>query len=306
MPSTLARGQVDWKLLLSLMLLFFLAGSVVFQQKRISKLERELSLVQVSLQSLESKSHPRKLSFLEQYAPMQIRQYPSTQRVSRIKASSTLQRSAIQPAPSETPQDMLIASLSGDAAALDRLDGFAQNLLRQSSDSDDLAEGLGQLRGAFEMVSEEAGNGNEDALGILWRATRKPYLAGIATDALGHAAALGSDAALAYLLNPEQYGILESSAVGALIEPAQNGDETAIAALVQVALDPSKSAYWSLAVTGLVAAAEAGNGPAIQTLATLVNSNDPQVRNQARTALEMAAENGFQEADAALETQTLP
>jgi TPR repeat protein len=90
-----------------------------------------------------------------------------------------------------------------------------------------------------------------------------------------------------------------------LIEPAQNGDETAIAALVQVALDPSKSAYWSLAVAGLEAAAEAGNGPAIQTLATLVNSNDVQVRNQARTALEVAAENGFQEADAALETQTL-
>jgi hypothetical protein len=294
MPNDHERGHVDWKLLLGLVILFFLAGSTIFQHRRIARLERDLSLVRMEVQNVQSKSKSRRLGFFEQYAPMDARLMgQNTQRISRLKIPSPLRKTDVQPARDQSPEDLLIAALTGDSTALDRLDSLASRLLEQSSSGDALNSGLAQLRAAFRNVSEEAGNGNEDALGLLWRATRKSYLAGIATDALGHAAALGNGMALELLLNPEQYGILNSSAVGALIEPAQAGVEEAIAALISVAIDPTKTPLWYLAATGLQPAAEAGNELAIQTFAALATSNDPNVSSFARMVLENAAANGF-------------
>lgn len=307
MPSIHERGHVDWKLMLSLVLLFFLAGSTIFQQRRISQLERDVSLLRVSMQNVETKGKSRRLSFYDQYAPAEGRSPgQGTQRVSRVKLPVAIRRSELQPARNETPQDLLMSALTGDSTALDRLDNLASRLVEQSGNSNDLSTGLGQLRAAFATVSDEAGNGNENALGLLWRATRKPYLAGIATDAVGHAAALGSGMALELLLNPEQYGILNSSAVGALIEPAQGGNEDAINALISVVLDPSRSALWYLAATGLEPAAEAGNELVIQAFVALINSEDNNVRNIARMTLENAAANGFIAADGAFSSDLIP
>ena len=45
MLSKRSSGEVNWKLIVSLVLLFFLAGSAMHQQRRIAVLERDLSLM---------------------------------------------------------------------------------------------------------------------------------------------------------------------------------------------------------------------------------------------------------------------
>ena len=295
------KGSVDWKLLLALVLLFCLSGSVIFLQKRIKGLERDLSLVRYSLQNLENNANARRLSFSEQYGQGELRLNPSQKTATnRPPAILSLRKALKQPRSDETPQEMLTKALTGDTTALDRLDTYASTLIAESSNSEQMESALAQLRAGFATISEEAAGGNTDALGLLWRATRRQYLAGIATDAIGHAAALGNEMALELLLNPEQYGILLSSAVGALVEVAAAGNELAIEALVSIALDESKRALWYLALSGLQPPAEAGNELAIQTLAGMMNSNDPNLRSAALAGLEAAAANGFGVASDAL------
>jgi hypothetical protein len=286
---------VNWKLIVSLVLLFFVAGSVIHQQRRIASLERDVSLLRVSMQNMEVKAPSRRSLFFEQYSPGDLRTRQSqtkTQNLSRLRSAPILPRrnSANKV---ETAQEMLAAALSGDTTALDRLDQFASGAASEATSSTEGEAVLNQLRAAFSVMSEEAGNGNSDALGILWRATRKSYLAGLATDAIGHAAALGNDLALELLLSPEQYGILLSSAVGALIEVAEAGNELAIEALAAVTQDESKSALWYLAASGLQRAAESGNELAMESLATLLQANDANIRELARQTLERASLNGY-------------
>jgi len=303
MPRHSSSGEVNWKLIVSLVLLFFLAGSVVHQQRRIAALERDVSILRVSMQNIEAKIPSARSLFFEQYSSGDLRNrqpgQSKTQAISRA-GSPILPRRASFPNKNETPQEMLAAALSGDTTALDRLDQFASRAASEGGNTAEMETLLNQLRSAFTIVSEEAGNGNSDALGILWRATRKSYLAGLATDAMGHAAALGNDLALELLLNPEQYGILLSSAVGALIEVAEGGNEFAIEALAAVTQDESKSALWYLAASGLERAAENGNELAMETFAALLNANDPNLSELARQALERASLNGYATARNAL------
>ena len=298
MPSQRSRGEVNWKLIVSLVLLFFLAGTAVHQQRRISGLERDLSLVRLSIQNLENKTASRRSSFFDQFAPAQFQfKQGQTQSVTARSARvATPILSARKPQNyngTETPQQMIAAAMSGDNAALDRLDDFASEATAEGKSADETDAALNQIRAGFALMSEEAANGNSDALGILWRATSKSYLAGLATDAIGHAAALGNEIALELLLNPDQNGILISSAVGALTEVAETGNDLAIQALVLVGQDESKSALWYLAASGLQHAAESGNESAIEALGRFLNSPDNNVRAAARQGLERASLNGY-------------
>jgi hypothetical protein len=88
----------------------------------------------------------------------------------------------------------------------------------------------------------------------------------LGADALGKLAANGDNAALQTLLNYDKNGILLSGAVGALSEPAANGNEQAIAVLATVLKDDSKKPLWYMASNGLFKAASSGNQAALDAI----------------------------------------
>lgn len=120
---------------------------------------------------------------------------------------------------------------------------------------------------AFDIIAQQAGQSNPAAMAALQQCVASPtHVRGFAPYALGKAAAAGNTEALDMLLHYDQFGILESSAVGALVKPASDGNAEAIAFLSRVLDDPQAQALWHEASSGLRAPAAAGNAVAAEAI----------------------------------------
>ena len=118
---------------------------------------------------LKAAFHPESLFSLINI-PAELQFKPAlnrTQSLSKARSTPILPRrnSALRDK-NETPQEMLVAALSGDTTALDRLDAFASAATENKSPEQMEAVLNQNPCAAFSMMSEEAGNGNSDALGI--------------------------------------------------------------------------------------------------------------------------------------------
>jgi hypothetical protein len=121
----------------------------------------------------------------------------------------------------------------GDAGAYEELAGAAREMYRGIDYRKEAARvrlNLFKMKAAFDVLGEEAGKGNEKAMEALKRCLRERSspLGSFAPDALGIAAAAGQGEALDILIQHDEWGILESSAIFALSAPASANRERAV------------------------------------------------------------------------------
>jgi hypothetical protein len=190
------------------------------------------------------------------------------------------------------------AASRGDFGALDKLGEIATGRVSARTNQQEYV--LGDVKLAFDVLGAEAGNGNDTAFQALARASRmkKQHLTGLAIQALGEAAEKGNEQALDMLVNPERYQLLLSSTVFALRAPAQNGNPRAIDALARVGLDEKATPLWGAVTEGLQSATIDGNPNAINAMTVIARSAGKPGQRMAFLALEDAAANHPQAAEA--------
>jgi hypothetical protein len=167
----------------------------------------------------------------------------------------------------------------GDDTAFDELAGIAKSLYGEIKDYQKeharVMVLLFRMKAAFDVLGEEAGQGNDKAFQALKKSLGTPYLGSFAPDALGIAAAAGNKPALDILLNYNQRGILESSALFALATPAKANVGPAVdflAAWLENIKPDERTGGTALSVTNALASAAAQGNPtakaALQKFAT--------------------------------------
>jgi hypothetical protein len=205
-------------------------------------------------------------------------------------------------APRENPGRQLgLAVAQGDPTALDKLLAMSRSehqyfnsnsVGMNDTDRGALArEAFAPLRAAFDAITEEASKGNEAALQAVSRAIQAPELRGLAVQSAGVLAGNGDEVALQILLNPKDYDILPSTAIGALKPAADHGNQKAIDALAAVAADPSQHGLWYIAADGLGNAAAAGNPAAIDGLIAMSGDTNEGIRRVVIAGLQQASAN---------------
>jgi len=100
---------------------------------------------------------------------------------------------------------------------------------------------------------------------------------------------MGNEKALEPLLDPDRYGLLLSGTVSALRPAAEAGNARAITALAAVAADPKSKPLWYLTARGLEKATISGDPLAINAMAVLARSGEPNASREALRALENAS-----------------
>lgn len=167
-----------------------------------------------------------------------------------------------------TPKSMRALAIrisAGDPSAFAELAATAKTLYRDinyEQEKERVLSNLVLMQSAFNELGERAGQGNTNAFAALKLSLGTKPLKSFAPDALGIAAAAGNEQALDMLLNYQQWGILKSSAVFALCEPARSNNEKAVHFLACVMANPKDQALWHGASEGLVGAAVCGNAEA--------------------------------------------
>jgi hypothetical protein len=89
-------------------------------------------------------------------------------------------------------------------------------------------QAFGPLLSAFDLLREEAAKGSQPALQAIGQSIAIPELQGAAVRAVGALAGEGNENALGVLLEPAKYKIPLSAAVGALQPAADSGNQEAI------------------------------------------------------------------------------
>ncbi|MGV3772966.1 MAG: hypothetical protein ACO1QB_08695 [Verrucomicrobiales bacterium] len=221
----------------------------------------------------------------------------------RLKSSTANSSTQAHKPILEEPNVLVDRILQGDRSGLSGLSELsreAHSLLNtnKSTGFDPFLE----LRQAFIRLGQAAGAGDLQALNALWRATRDDYLSELAVAGLGEAAALGQEDAMEMLLNPTEFGLLESNTLNALATAAQNLNARAIEAMASFAYQPENSALWNITASGLEPAALAGNDVALEALVEIAR---PQAEGSetARLILERAALQNTPEAVEVLQAQ---
>jgi ankyrin repeat protein len=127
----------------------------------------------------------------------------------------------------------------GDAAAIDDLADRVQELFRSWRQQPEARRQVNadRVSAAFHALGEEAGRGNNNAIWALKVYLGRTDTKGSAVDALGIAAAAGSEEALNLLLRYRDWNLLENSVAFALAEPAKANKEPAVDFFVNLALD---------------------------------------------------------------------
>jgi RNA polymerase sigma factor (sigma-70 family) len=194
------------------------------------------------------------------------------------------QEAAIDPlaAASSAGRELGAAIIRGEPGALERAVDLAKAELAQfNSNSVGLSDAernrlssrsFGGTAAAFEVVDEAVAKGNPTAIDAVERALQIEELRGRAARSVGILAAQGNEGAMEILLNYQQYGILQSTAVAALGPAAEKGEPRAVSFLSNVVLDSKQRGLWFMAADGLEKAAGAGSTTAVDTLVKLSSS----------------------------------
>ena len=168
-----------------------------------------------------------------------------------------------------TVRNVALAATRGEPGAIDELERIRQKLYANIDYDKEQARvraNVVLMRAAFDVLGNEAGNGNAEAFKALYYATGKSELRAFTADAFGIAAAQGNEDALEMLLGYKKYGMLLSSVVSAMAKPAEKNHPKAIDFLADVLNDPKQKPLWMTASQGLVMAANLGNQNAIAAL----------------------------------------
>jgi hypothetical protein len=166
-------------------------------------------------------------------------------------------------------RNVALAATRGEPGAIDELEKIKQKLyvnIDYEKDPARVAANLVLMRAAFDVLGNEAGNGNAAAFQALYYATGKSELRPFTADAFGTAAAQGNEDALEVLLGYKKYGLLLSSVVPAMTKSAEKSNPRAVEFLVDVLNDPKHKPLWRMASQGLVSAANLGNQNAVAAL----------------------------------------
>lgn len=158
----------------------------------------------------------------------------------------------------------------GDPAAFDDLIAKAADLYR----NDDRKQArrrlnAGRMMAAFNVLGEEAGKGNNNAFQALKTYLEGGKLRGWAPNALGIAAAAGSDESLNLLLRYRDWHLLENEAAFALAAPAKANKEPAVDFFMALALDPESAKHQYYGVGWLVK----------EVLQTSVTNGNPRAKD---------------------------
>ncbi len=154
----------------------------------------------------------------------------------------------------ETMRSIAQRISEGDLKALDELARVAQELYSGNTKQEARWRlNADRMSAAFTVLGNEAGKGNTHALEALRTCLdRGDVLKGFAPDALGIAAAAGSDESLNLLLRFRDWNILENQAAFALAAPARANKEPAVNFFVTLALDPQSARHQYYGVGWLV------------------------------------------------------
>jgi hypothetical protein len=211
------------------------------------------------------------LAFRPGERPPQRAQYLPPASVERETTNAASVRRE-EPAPPDTKPMVALADrvCRGEENAVYELMGVADELYKNidfQNDPKRVQANFVMMTAAYERIGQEAGKPNLNAMAALQQSVAEgKHVTGFATNALGTAAALGNDKALDMLLHHNEYGILKSSAVGALCRPASTGNPQAINFLISVLDDQSAKPLWNMASEGLRKPALAGNKDAAEAL----------------------------------------
>lgn len=171
----------------------------------------------------------------------------------------------------EAMQELAVAICKGDDGAMAALEDATERLYRGinfAKETERVLANLRLLRVTFDEIGRQAGEGNKSAVDALTYCLRPDngHLRAFVPDALGIAAAAGHKPSMDILLDYGKHGILLSSAVSAMNKSASKGDARAVAFLSNVLSGDDTRPLWSMASTGLKAAAAGGNVEAQKAL----------------------------------------
>ncbi|HEY1664020.1 MAG TPA: hypothetical protein VGI03_16495 [Verrucomicrobiae bacterium] len=159
----------------------------------------------------------------------------------------------------------------GDPAAFDELANTAQKLYGEiknyQKEHARVMVLLGRMMAAFNVIGEEAGNGNDKALQVLEKClTQRGHLKSFAPEALGTAAASGNKQALDILLHYDHWGIPPSTVFSALAKPAKANVEPAVDYFANGLAAGQDGYFVNVATNALATAADLGNQTAKDAL----------------------------------------
>jgi hypothetical protein len=138
----------------------------------------------------------------------------------------------------------------GEAAAIDELADKTQEFIRDRRQQPEAQRQLNgdRLNAAFQVLGEEAGKGNANAVWALRVYLGRADMKYSAVEALGTAAAAGNEEALNLLLHYRDWNLLENTTAFALAESAKANKEPAVDFFVTLALNPesAKHSYYGV------------------------------------------------------------
>jgi hypothetical protein len=305
--------MVTRTILLTVVLILVAFG--VFEWQQNARLERELTSLHGKLTerdaAQERSVHPATEPEDPQIALLRRQNVALSNRVNRLEAelvaarrsrdqvSAQASMSSPEAATEDVAHRLALAVLQGDLAALDTLAEMTRGTVsahHRNMTPDEQEKYVANLRpiwAAFDMLAEEASQGNENALQALAKTAKMPDLSGLAIKSLGELAGRGSEGALNVVLDPQRFGIdiPFASTVRALKPAAESGNPRAVEALAAVAANDNQQPLWFMAADALGKAAESGNSAAIEALISFSRSTNQSALNAVRAGLSAAAAN---------------
>jgi len=166
----------------------------------------------------------------------------------------------------------------GKQEAVDQLIKVVQELYRgidYNTEKKRLLDNYVLVNAAFDILGEQAGKGNLNAMDALKRMAGVDHVRGCSVHALGGAAAGGNLEALEMLLDYKQHGFLLSSTAIALAQAAAANNDRAVEFLADLLEQPKQKPLWLVASRGLEGAAKKGNAKAKAALEKNERANHP-------------------------------
>jgi hypothetical protein len=194
----------------------------------------------------------------------------------------------------------------GDTTAIKALANLSTRTQNRGNNPDAARmrmEQMNNMRDAFKILGDAAGEDNPHAITALVVAAKVPTLRSYAPHALGQAAAKGSEKALEILTQPVKFGLNASSTILALQPAISQENPAAIKALQGMLEKPGNGGLHYMIATALQAAAAQNNQGAVDALEYIVvNNTSSSTLKRALDGLKLASQKGNEQAATLVET----
>jgi HEAT repeat protein len=194
----------------------------------------------------------------------------------------------------------------GDTTAIKALSNLSTRTQNRGNNGDAARmrmEQMNNMRDAFKVLGNAASEDNHHAITALVVAAKVPTLRSYAPQALGQAAAKGSEKALEILTHPVKFGLNASSTILALQPAISQENPAAIKALQAMLEKPGNGGLHYIIATALQAAAAQNNPSAVDALGYIVENNtSSSTLKRALDGLKLASQKGNEKAATLVET----